>query len=57
MEKNPKEYQKYKDIVAKVMDVFHLENMAVSDYFSTLEGFLGETKWIYHNTVITHGSV
>jgi len=57
MEKTPKEFQKYQDLVAKLVDISLLEEEAAAeeDYFTTLEGFLGETKWIYHNTVIVHG--
>lgn len=55
-EKSPKEYQQYKDVVAKAVDILKLEEMAGSGSFSTLEGFLGEAKWIVHNAVIMHGS-
>lgn len=55
-EKSPKEFQEYKDIVAKVVDISELEKLAGNDQFVTLEGFLGEAKWILHNTIIVHGS-
>ncbi|OXA61128.1 Protein kinase C-binding protein 1 [Folsomia candida] len=54
-EKSPKEFQEYKDIVAKVVDISELEKLAGNDQFVTLEGFLGEAKWILHNTIIVHG--
>src|SRR4051812_6745388 len=52
----PKSFRPYKDVVARLVDVAKIEEMAEAKAFKTLEGLLAETKWILHNTVVVHGS-
>jgi len=47
----------YPKTVAKVVDITSLENMIRTEAFETLEGFMGELKWILHNSVIFDGSM